>query len=141
MQSRPTPTLEARPQSVCFVCGQENERGLRLRFESGGAGRARAEWTPETGFEGFQGVVHGGLVSTVLDEAMSKAVAWAGRQALTAELTVRFRERVMVGEKYVVEGWVTGVKKRVVETEAVLRGADGREHARGRAKFLALGGS
>jgi acyl-coenzyme A thioesterase PaaI-like protein len=130
--------LHARIQPACFVCGQDNGRGLRIRFECDGRGETTASWTPEPAFEGFEGIVHGGVVSTVLDEAMSKAVAASGAEALTAELRVRFRRHVATGESYRVRGWVVRRARRLIETEAFLTAADGTEHAHAWARFLVL---
>jgi acyl-coenzyme A thioesterase PaaI-like protein len=128
----------ARSQSACFVCGQENARGLRMRFQRDPDGRIAAEWMPEPAFEGFRGIVHGGVVSTVLDEAMSKAVAATGTEALTAELRVRFRHHVTTGDVFEVRGWIVKRNKRLIETEAVLAAEDGTEHAHAWARFLSL---
>jgi acyl-coenzyme A thioesterase PaaI-like protein len=92
--------------SRCVVCGAENANGLRLRFETGSKG-VRATWVPKRGWESFQGTVHGGIVTAVLDEAMSKAIIACGWEAFTVELGVRFRSRVSPGEELRVEGWVT----------------------------------
>ena len=97
-----------------------------------------ATWTPAPVWEGFRGIVHGGVVSTVLDEAMSKAVAATGREALTAELRVRFRRHVTSGEAFLIRGWISNRTKRKIETEATLTAADGTEHAHAWATFLAL---
>ncbi len=69
--------LRAEPQSGCVVCGQEHPRGLRIRYEAGSDGSINARWTPTADWEGFRGIVHGGIVATVLDEAMSKALVGA----------------------------------------------------------------
>ncbi len=95
-----------------------------------------AAWTPGSAWEGFQGIVHGGIVSTVLDEAMSKAVAAAGVKALTAEIRVRYRLHVSTGEGYRIRGWIVKRNKRLIETEAVLAAEDGTEHAHAWANFL-----
>jgi acyl-coenzyme A thioesterase PaaI-like protein len=97
-----------------------------------------AEWIPEPELEGFQGIVHGGIVSTVLDEAMSKAVAESGVKALTAELRVRFRQQVASGRMICVRGWIDSQSKRMTKTEAVLSSSDGTELAHAWATFLAL---
>jgi acyl-coenzyme A thioesterase PaaI-like protein len=131
----------AQPQSACFVCGQDNARGLRLEFRPEFDGGMTANWMPDSAFEGFHGVIHGGVVSTVLDEAMSKAVAATGAKALTAELRVRFRHHVATGEDFRVRGWIVGRHKRVIDAEAALTAADGTEHAHAWAKFLSLPGA
>lgn len=128
--------LRARSQSACFVCGRDNPRGMRLHYERRDSGEFIATWTPESTWEGFQGIVHGGIVSTVLDEAMSKAVMAAGWEALTAELRVRFRRPVASGADYSIRGWIAESAKRMVKTEAVLVSRGGVEHAHAWAVFL-----
>lgn len=130
--------LQARSQSACFVCGQDNPRGLRIRYQRQDSGEMTATWTPSPAWEGFRGIVHGGLVSTVLDEAMSKAVAATGSQALTAELRVRFRRHVTSGDTFLIRGWVVKRNKRLIETESTLTSPDGTEHAHAWARFLTL---
>jgi acyl-coenzyme A thioesterase PaaI-like protein len=98
-----------------------------------------ALWTPTDAWEGFQNIIHGGIISTVLDEAMSKAVVLAGCEAPTGELRVRFRQHVAPGETLQVRAWVAGRRKRLIETEATLTGAGQVEYAHAWASFLALG--
>nr|MCU0248270.1 PaaI family thioesterase [Bryobacter sp.] len=133
----PCPT-RAKTHSGCFACGQDNPEGLKLRFQRGEAGVMRAEWRPGPLLEGFRGIVHGGVVSTALDEAMSKAVAASGVEALTAELRVRYRQPVRSEAAYELRGWIVMRSRRLVRTEAVLLSADGTEHAHGWADFLVL---
>jgi acyl-coenzyme A thioesterase PaaI-like protein len=130
--------LRARSQGACFVCGQDNPHGLRIKFEIQASGEATATWAPNRTLEGFRGIVHGGVVSTVLDEAMSKAVAATGCQALTAELRIRYRRHVTSGESFLIRGWVDTRNKRLIETEATLTALDGTEHAHAWARFLTL---
>jgi acyl-coenzyme A thioesterase PaaI-like protein len=130
--------LQARSQSACFVCGQDNPHGLRILFQRQECGEMTAAWSPGSAWEGFRGVVHGGVVSTVLDEAMSKAVAATGSQALTAELRVRFRRHVTSGDAFLIRGWIVKQNKRLIETEATLTAPDGTEHAHAWASFLTL---
>jgi acyl-coenzyme A thioesterase PaaI-like protein len=130
--------LQARSQSACFVCGQDNPHGLRIRFQRQGSGEMTATWTPNLAWEGFRGIVHGGVVSTVLDEAMSKAVAATGSEALTAELRVRFRRHVTSSGVFLIRGWIVKRNRRLIETEAALTAPDGTEHAHAWARFLTL---
>ena len=133
--------LQARTQNRCIVCGQENRYGLHIHFVREPDGAISAEWQPTENWEGFKGIVHGGIISTVLDEAMSKAVAAIKCEALTGELRVRFRHHVSAGESLRVRGWVVGKVKRLVKAEATLMAADGSERAHAWARFLALPGS
>jgi uncharacterized protein (TIGR00369 family) len=134
-KERRTSVLSA---SSCFVCGPDNPRGLHLAFQTNEDGEMIAEWIPEPEMEGYQGIVHGGIVSTVLDEAMAKVVDATGADALTVELRVRFRRQVSSGSPVHVRGWIEGRNKRMINTEAVLTGADGVELAHAWAVFLAL---
>jgi len=132
--------IRARTQNCCVVCGQENPYGLRIQYVRERDGAVSAEWHPTVNWEGFEGIVHGGIISTVLDEAMSKAVAGMNYEALTGELRVRFRRHVGAGEDLRIRGWVVKKIKRLVKTEATLTSADGAERAHAWASFLALPG-
>lgn len=132
------PVSHATVQRVCFVCGEDNPAGLHLTFEQQEDGALEARWTPALTAQGYPGLVHGGLLSTVLDEAMSKSVAAGGVQALTAEMKVRYRRWAKVGEECRIRGWVVARKKRLVETEATLTGPDGVECAHAWGSFLEM---
>lgn len=95
-----------------------------------------AQWTPQPEFEGFQGIIHGGIIATVLDEAMSQAVAAAYQPALTCSLEVRLRQRVRPGEPLIVRGWVVERRRRRILVEAVLLDEQGKQRAHARAIFL-----
>jgi acyl-coenzyme A thioesterase PaaI-like protein len=133
----PPAAIPAETQSTCFVCGPANPGGLRIRYEHAPGGSVSAAWIPDSRWEGFRGIIHGGIVSTVLDEAMSKAVAALPCQALTAELRVRLHRRVQPGMELRIEGWVVDRRRRRIRTEAVLAGPAGEEYAHAWATFLA----
>ncbi len=134
----PKGPAHARRQTTCVVCGQDNPRGLQIQYGREKDGAMVAEWNPSAVWEGFDGIIHGGIVSTVLDEAMSKAVAASGAEALTAELRVRFRQPVNTGRLYRLRGWVVDRTKRRIRTEAALVSASGEEHAHAWAVFLTV---
>ena len=123
-------------RSSCFACDPRNARGLHLDFHETEGGRMAAQWLPDQELEGFRGIAHGGIVSTVLDEAMAKAVAATGIDALTAEMRVRFRREVSTAVPVLVEGWVESRKRRMFRTEASLTATDGSELAHAWAVFL-----
>lgn len=99
-----------------------------------------AAWTPTADLEGYSGIVHGGIVSTVLDEAMAKIVAAKAGRALTVELRVRFRRMVASGEAVVISGWIANRDKRLIQSEARLVGSDGSELAHAWGTFLGSSG-
>ncbi len=126
----------AQANDRCFVCGSRNPHGLGLHFSRNDAGESRALWRTGEEWEGFRGVIHGGIVSTVLDEAMSKAVALEDIHALTCELRVRLRRRVGPAELLEVRGWIVEKRRRKITTEAILVDREGRERAHAWATFL-----
>ncbi len=130
---------QARSNPACVVCGTQNPKGLRIEFVKDSDG-VRANWTPTEGWESFRGTVHGGMITAVLDEAMSKAVIARDWEALTVDLRVRFRGRVAPREKLRVHGWVVEKKKRRILTEAILVTGTGVECAHAWAAFLVLRG-
>jgi acyl-coenzyme A thioesterase PaaI-like protein len=134
---RPAAPPRAEAQSGCFVCGPAHSIGLRIKYEVTGGGVIEARWVPGAAWQGFPGIIHGGIVSTVLDEAMSKAVAAHREKALTAEMRVRFRRPVQPGREFVVRGWIVDRWKRRFRTEAAVTGADGEEFAHAWGTFLA----
>ena len=73
----------------CFVCGQENEQGLRLHWTING-NVMTAQFVPEPKYQGWKGILHGGILATLLDEAMTRLVGIVCGQALTAEMIVRY---------------------------------------------------
>jgi hypothetical protein len=127
----------ARLNPACVACGTQNPTGLRIAFFTDSEG-VWANWTPTEGWESFRGVVHGGIISTVLDEAMSRAVVSQGWEALTTELTVRFRGRVSPGDELRLRGWIVDRRKRRIRTEASLATKTGEERAHAWGTFLSL---
>ena len=119
----------------CFACGMDNSSGLRLEFR-GGNGRVTSEFVPQKAHQGFKDIVHGGIITTILDEAMVKAVLSLGIEALTAEITVRFKMPLLVGEKAFIEAEINKIGNRLVETSARIRKADASVVAEAGAKLL-----
>ncbi|PKM81806.1 MAG: hypothetical protein CVU89_07190 [Firmicutes bacterium HGW-Firmicutes-14] len=100
----------------CFICGTQNEIGLQARFWTEGE-LAFSECRPDSRYEGYKGIIHGGVVSAMLDETMGKAImAAGGPMAMTAKLNVRFRKSALVGRKLTFEGEWTGKKRVFYET-------------------------
>ena len=128
--------LQIRADHGCFGCGAANPHGLHLSFTSGADG-VRATFTPLDVHQGYEQVVHGGIISTLLDEAMAWAVAAAGIWAVTGEMQVRFRRALHVGEAVSLHGAVTDVRTRAISaTGEVVREADGQVIATATALFV-----
>jgi uncharacterized protein (TIGR00369 family) len=121
----------------CFVCGQKNRDGLRLvvRMDKG-RGRAAAEVVFQERFQGWEGIVHGGLLATVLDEAMIYAAGSNGLRCVTGEITVRYILPARTGEVYRLEGRVTGARGKITLAESELIGTGGEAVARATGKLF-----
>jgi len=132
-------TLRLPRTRSCFVCGVSNPLGLNLGFEADGA-TVTARFHPRPEYTGFLDTVHGGLISTVLDEAMVWACGvGAGRFAYCAELTVRFQRPLKPEAEAVVTGTLTANRKdRLFEARAELRLMDGTIIASATGKYLPI---
>jgi len=119
----------------CFVCGEKNPAGLHLRFFLH-EGKVFAEFIPLKIHQGYKDIVHGGLISTILDEAMVKAALMQGMPAVTAEITVRFRNLLLAGEKVIVEAAMLKTNRKIIEASAVIKKTDETVIAEGTAKLL-----
>jgi uncharacterized protein (TIGR00369 family) len=128
----------ARPQNRCIVCGPDNPRGLQLSFKALEDESVETRWEASFTFEGFTGVLHGGIICLLLDEAMAKAVLSRGWRAMTVELKVRYRHHVSTGEKLRISGRVAERKRRRILTEAVVETEEGEERARASGVFLTV---
>lgn len=110
----------------CFVCGKGNAQGLRLDFAfDEAAGTLETTWVPSEVYQGYEGVLHGGVLSTLLDETVGKLSVLLGKPAVTAEMTVRFVKPVPTGSSLTVRGRMTGESRRVLHGVAEALLADG----------------
>ncbi|MFC1890162.1 PaaI family thioesterase [Thermodesulfobacteriota bacterium] len=122
----------------CFVCGEGNEHGLKLKFQMVGD-EARTSFTVGPHHVGYKGVLHGGITCALLDETMGWAPAFEKKQmCMLADLRVRFLEPVPVGTTVTVIGETTVDRRRVWETEGRIEGADGKVYARATGKYIVL---
>jgi acyl-coenzyme A thioesterase PaaI-like protein len=110
--------------TMCFGCGQDNPIGLKLKFDWTD-GVARAEFTPDERHQGWSNIVHGGIISSLLDEALSYPPYFTGMPCLTAKMEVRLRSTILIGEPLVVSAGISKKNRRLVETWATLELKDG----------------
>jgi uncharacterized protein (TIGR00369 family) len=99
----------------CFACGTLNAGGLGLALHIE-PGRCWVELALERRFEGWEGVVHGGILCTILDEVMAWSLVAEDNWGVTARMAVDFRRPVMVGVPIRAEGWITQSRRRIVDT-------------------------
>jgi uncharacterized protein (TIGR00369 family) len=124
----------AHPQ--CIVCGSTTECGLGLRFELRDDG-VEACFECKAQFQGYKGLLHGGVTSSLLDGAMTNCLFAHGIVAMTGEMTVRFRHPIEVDTPLVVRAHITRsqVPLHIVEAQVV---QDGQVKAKATGKFMEL---
>lgn len=113
-----------REPDMCFACGRKNPIGLKLSFRREGDS-AVAEFTPAEVHQGWSGIVHGGIIHLLLDEAMSYAAIFAGAVCITAKMESRWRRPALVGETLVIRSQIAKNSRRLLEIQASIELKDG----------------
>ncbi len=105
----------------CFVCGQRNPFGLRLVFRVEN-GSIVADFQPRDEHQGFPGVIHGGIVAAVLDEALGRTAMLGNHPAwtLTGRLEIRYRRYVPYGPLLRVRATLGTERRRMHQASGVL---------------------
>jgi acyl-coenzyme A thioesterase PaaI-like protein len=129
--------LCAREHHACFACRPAVQGGLGLVFAVRPGGSVSAEWTCPPGGESFEGIVHGGLLTTALDSAMIHALFARGIVARTGELSVRYRSPVRIAEPVTIVAKYCGGMPPLHRLEAEIRQA-GHLCAKAAGKFMAV---
>ncbi len=122
----------------CFGCGVDNRLGLQLQGFSIDGATVQVEWRPRPDYRGFGGVLHGGVVTTALDEVMAWSAMLVERVAVvTGTLDLRFRRPALVEATYLVAGTVHERRgRRVMLSGRLADAADGHDVATARGMFL-----
>jgi len=123
----------------CFACGVDNPIGLHLRFEPDGDDAVRARVRVPRQFQGWRGILHGGIVMTLLDEAMAHAAARTGAAGMTASVNVRFRKPSPVDAPLELRGRVVERRRNVLSVESSIVDADGTVLCEANGKFVGKG--
>lgn len=123
----------------CFGCGPENEAGLRLKFVANtDSQRFVCRFRLDQRFTGPPGHAHGGIIATILDEAMGKVSKLRGIVALTGSMTVEYLKPVPLNRLLVTEGWEGRVRGREHTRLAEIRNRQGEVLARSTGKFIEI---
>lgn len=123
--------------NYCFACGLDNPYGLKLDFRIEGD-CFMTETTLAREYQSYTGVAHGGIVSTLLDEAMGGYLVALGEKAVTGRLSVRYRHPTPIGETLKIEGKIESRRSRFVTMKATVALADGTVTAEGKADMVVV---
>lgn len=131
--------MEVEYDRRCFGCGELNSEGLRMSFSPDSSGVVRARFAVPERYQSWAGVVHGGIVALLLDEAVGWAAWHAGRPGVTGRLEVRYRQPLKVGEEVEICGRVDRSRRTLAFASAwVDRVADGSRLAEATATLMAV---
>jgi len=132
-----TPMVHA-AQNRCFGCGEANPIGVHLAFFSADDGSVVAMPTVADTFEGPRGYLHGGVIATLLDEAMSKAVRAQGLSAMTRQMEIEYLRPVPSATPIRIEGNMVRSEGRKHWTEARILNAHGSVLATSKGLFVEI---
>ena len=120
----------------CFVCGEENPLGLKVRFWMDGE-ICRGEFTPGRDHCGFDGITHGGIVFSLLDDVMANWLFLKGVRCYTAKCEIRFTNSLPTGKRVLLESRVLRQKRNLVVMEGrAIQAANGNTVATCQASFM-----
>ena len=91
----------------CFVCSRSNPNGMQLEFVFSKEGDMTAEFKYGNQYESFSGILHGGVLSAILDEAMIHCLFARGCVAVTADFQIQFRNPVVTDQNAIVRAWIS----------------------------------
>ena len=128
---------EIAARRYCFGCGDLNPAGLKLKFRFEG-NKAVADFLPQKQHQGYPGLMHGGVTSAALDEAMGWAMYGLGVWAVTGKMEVKFRQPLPLNQKMTVSGEVIRNRGRWLEVRGEIRSEEGKLMAESYGLFMRL---
>jgi uncharacterized protein (TIGR00369 family) len=135
-----TVKLAPNPENKCFGCGGANADGMQLTFEQDEANRRIVgKFVMGPRYQGGGGMLHGGIIAMLLDEAMGKVCRFRSARAVTAEMNIDFVKPIRVDQEITVEAFETAQRGRNLFHWGEIRDAEGQLLARCRARFVVIG--
>jgi uncharacterized protein (TIGR00369 family) len=134
-----TQVLEPNPTNPCFGCGGANSRGMHLAFvQDDSTQRIRGRFRLGPEYQGGAGFIHGGIIATLLDEAMGKVNRFHNLHAVTAELNIEYLKPVPVDQEILIEAFLERKEGRQLFHAGEIRNQAGVLLARGRGRFVVV---
>lgn len=124
----------------CFVCGLENSYGLKLIFHKDSDNSIVCNYTVAEQYQGYPGIVHGGIVTSIMDEAVGRVfmIDDHNRFMYTAKLTSRFRQPVPIEQPLRITAQIVKDRGRIGESKAQLYNQEGKLLAEVEALLVSL---
>ncbi len=121
--------------TFCFACGKDNPYGLHMQFTEEGDDYV-CRWTPQPHHQGWHRILHGGLVSTLLDEVMTWRLVSRGHWVVTAEMTVRLKAPTPLDQELTIRARMVSQRRNIYEVEGEITLPDGTVTATATAKYM-----
>jgi acyl-coenzyme A thioesterase PaaI-like protein len=119
----------------CFVCGKSNPVGLKVEFTRTENG-VKADFFGGKNLQGYKDIVHGGIIATLLDEASVKALLFREIKAVTAEITLRFKNPLFINEHAIINAEIKHERGRIYEVRSEIKKVNGDIIAKSTAKLF-----
>lgn len=126
---------------MCFVCGLNNELGLQARFHELENGELLARFTPRKEHQGYPGRMHGGILGTILDETIGRAIMIRSKGAIwgvTVDFSMRLRKPVPIEGELLVIGRITRDSNRIFAGTGEVLLADNSVAVSGKGKYMKM---
>ncbi len=125
----------------CFVCGRpegKNSRSLGLDFFWDDENfNVAALFEPDSTWCGYEGIVHGGIISAIVDDAMGKAVSRRTcKMGFTAILSMKYRKNLTIGRQYTLNAFTTELKGKRVKAKATIKDERGNLYSEAEGLFI-----
>ena len=132
--------LELPHAAGCLVCGRHNPHGLHLSLHvNTDTGAVTCDFTPQPHHVGFEGIIHGGLLATVVDEAMVWAATWTGRLfCVCGEMSIRFRTRAKVGVPLLATARIEAARPKLILVTSTITSVDNALVAQATGKYVPI---
>lgn len=124
--------------NMCFACGRENPHSLGMTFFIAEDRSYCSKFTGRPEHVGYDEIMHGGIVATLLDECLSRVVIEEGLLAVTAELNVKYLKPTPIGEELLVRAWIEKYRGKLYNVAGEITLASGEVCAKAKAKFFAI---
>lgn len=119
----------------CFGCSEINPIGLKLKF-SYKDDEAVTKWIPKEEYQGWPGILHGGITATILDEVMAKLIEHKGIYAVTAEMDVKYVKKIEIGKELIARAWFEKQSPKIFYVKSKIQNKNGEVLAKGNGKYF-----